>query len=147
MNVIMSLMMLFSIIHSTEAGDGFIQKGKASFYASKFDGRRTFFGERVDSKAFEAAHRTLPLNTLVEITNLANNRAVVVRINDRGPFSKGRIVDITRAAAKALGMIHQGVANVKIRVLGRNSRTAVGPVQPELAEPTAQLLTEAVPQL
>jgi len=133
----MSLMLLFSTIKPTEASTGFIQKGKASFYASKFNGRKTACGERVDANAFEGAHRTLPFNTMVEITNLANNRSVIVRINDRGPFSKGRILDVTHAAAKALGMIQRGVANVKIRVVGRNGVVVLAPV---LAEPTAQLL-------
>ncbi len=143
----MSLMMLFSVITPTEADNGFIQKGKASFYASKFTGRRTSCGERVDATAFSAAHRTLPFNTLVQITNLSNNRSVIVRINDRGPFSKGRIVDMTHAAAKAIGMISQGVANVKIRVVERNGAVALGPVKPESAEPTAQLLAESDPRL
>ena len=125
MNVILSLMLLFSTIKPTEAPSGFMQKGKASFYASKFTGRKTSCGERVNANAFEAAHRTLPFNTMVEITNLANNRSVIVRINDRGPFSKGRILDVTHAAAKALGMIQRGVANVKIRVVGRNGVVAL----------------------
>jgi rare lipoprotein A len=137
MNVIMSLMLLFSTIKPTEAPEtGFIQKGKASFYASHFNGRRTSNGERVDSRAFEAAHRTLPFNTMVEITNLANNRSVIVRINDRGPFSKGRIMDVTHAAAKALGMIRQGVASVKIRVVGHKGVLAIGPNQPATEPPT-----------
>ncbi len=131
MNVIMSLILLFSTIKPTEASTGFIQKGKASFYASKFNGRKTSCGERVNANAFEGAHRTLPFNTMVEITNLANNRSVIVRINDRGPFLKGRILDVTYAAAKALGMIQRGVANVKIQVVGRNGIIA-------LAQQTAQ---------
>ncbi|WP_027303041.1 septal ring lytic transglycosylase RlpA family protein [Rudanella lutea] len=142
MSVIMSLMMLFSTIKPTEAHSGFIQKGKASFYASKFNGRKTSSGERVDSKVYAAAHRTLPFNTMVEITNLANNRSVIVRINDRGPFSKGRIVDMTHAAAKALGFIQRGVTNVKLRVVGTNGVVALGPVS---AEPTAQLLSTTEP--
>ena len=119
-------MLLFSTIKPIETLQAdFIQKGKASFYASKFTGRKTSCGERVDASAFEAAHRTLPFNTMVEITNLANNRSIIVRINDRGPFSKGRILDVTHAAAKALGMIQRGVANVKIRVVGRNGVVAL----------------------
>jgi rare lipoprotein A len=147
MNVIMSLMVFFSTVTPTEALQmGFIQKGKASYYASKFDGRRTSNGERVNSLALEAAHRTLPFNTMVEITNLANDRSIIVRINDRGPFSKGRILDVTHAAAKALGMIQRGVANVKIRVVGRNGVVASGLNQPEKVEPTAQVLTVPVAQ-
>jgi rare lipoprotein A len=138
----MSLMMLFSTIKPTEAPGGFIQKGKASFYASKFNGRKTSSGERVDSQIYAAAHRTLPFNTMVEITNLANNRSIIVRINDRGPFSKDRIVDMTHAAAKALGFIQRGVANVKIRVVGAQGVVALAPVQ---AEQTAQLLPNTEP--
>lgn len=136
MSVFMSLMLLLSNITTTESPVGFIQKGKASFYSKKFHGRKTAGGERVNNEAFSAAHRTLPFNTMVEITNLGNNRSVVVRINDRGPFCKGRVVDMTYAAAKAIGMVRQGVANVKLRVVGSNGMIAV-------ASPTAVPSTTA----
>lgn len=120
----MSLLLLFGNMKPTEAPWGLIQKGKASFYSRKFTGRRTTYGERVSAHAYEGAHRTLPRNTLVEVTNLDNHRSVIIRINDRGPYTKGRIVDMTYAAAKAIGMISKGVANVKIQVVNKKSLLA-----------------------
>ncbi|GAB3972363.1 hypothetical protein GCM10028806_24330 [Spirosoma terrae] len=122
MSYIMSLMLFFSSIKPAEALPSLIQKGKASFYSKKFNGRKTAYGERVSAAALEGAHRSLPLNTLVEVTNLDNNRSVIVRINDRGPFSKSRVIDLTHAAADALGMVSKGVANVSLRVVGKGSR-------------------------
>lgn len=123
----MSLMLFFSSMKPTEALPGLIQKGKASFYAKKFNGRRTAYGERVSSESLEGAHRSLPLNTLVEVTNLDNQRSVIVRINDRGPYAKGRVIDLTHAAARALGMISKGVVNVSLRVVGKGQLAAVSP--------------------
>ena len=128
MNLIMSLMLFFSNMKPTEALPGLIQKGKASFYAKKFTGRRTAYGERVRPEALEGAHRHLPLNTLVEVTNLDNHRSVIVRINDRGPFTKGRVIDLTHAAAHTLGMISKGVANVSLRVVGKGRAFAMAPL-------------------
>ena len=125
MSLIMSLMLLCSNVKPAEALPSLIQKGKASFYSKKFNGRKTYYGERVSSEALEGAHLHLPLNTLVEITNLDNQRSVIVRINDRGPFAKGRIVDITHAAAQALGMVSKGVANVSLRVVGKGRAVAM----------------------
>ncbi len=118
MDIFVSLLLLLSGLQPAGADLAPFQKGKASYYAAKFTGRRTASGERVDAKAMEAAHRTLPFNTLVEVTNLRNHRSVVVRINDRGPFSKRRIMDLTYAAAKALGLVSQGVGMVSLRVVG-----------------------------
>lgn len=126
MHVILSIMMFFSNIKPAETLPGLLLKGKASFYAKKFSGRRTAYGERVRPEALEGAHRTLPLNTLVEVTNLSNQRTVIVRINDRGPYAKGRVIDLTHAAAKTLGMISQGVANVSLRVIGRGTPAVFG---------------------
>lgn len=123
----MSLMLFFSSINPTESPLGLTQTGKASFYAKKFTGRRTYYGERVSAQSLAGAHRTLPHNTLVEVTNLTNHRSVVVRINDRGPFAKGRVIDLTYAAAKAIGMIRSGVASVSLRVVGTNGQLAVAP--------------------
>ena len=77
--------------------------------------------------ALEGAHLHLPLNTLVEVTNLDNQRSVIVRINDRGPFSKGRVIDLTLAAAQALGMVSKGIANVSLRVVGKGRAMALAP--------------------
>jgi len=91
------------------------QCGKASWYKM---GTRTASGERMNAAALAAAHRSLPFGTKVRVENLANGRSVVVRINDRGPFAGGRIIDVTRGAAERLGMIRSGVARVKVTVVG-----------------------------
>jgi len=92
-------------------------RGTASYYAARFDGRRTASGERFDNGAMTAAHRTLPFGTLVRVTNLANGRSVIVRINDRGPFSAGRMIDVSRAAASELGLVARGHGMVELAVI------------------------------
>ena len=92
--------------------------GVASYYADRFHGRRTASGERYDRNAFTAAHRRLPFGTHVQVINLDNGNTVDVRINDRGPFVKGRVIDLSHAAAKKLGMLRKGV--VKVRVVPMN---------------------------
>jgi rare lipoprotein A len=91
-----------------------VSRGKASFY---WHGSKTASGERFNPGGMTAAHRTLPFGTKVRVTNMRNKRSVVVRINDRGPFIKGRIIDVSRGAAQQLGMIGQGVAPVEMAVL------------------------------
>ena len=91
--------------------------GFASFYGSEFHGRRTASGERYDQDELSAAHRTLPFGTRVRLTNLKNGRTVVVRVTDRGPFRRGRIVDVSKRAARELGFIRAGVARVRLEVL------------------------------
>jgi len=93
------------------------QVGLASYYAHEWHGHRTASGERYDMRAMTAAHRTLPFGTRVRVQNLANGRVVAVRINDRGPFRKDRIIDLSYGAALKLGIVGPGVARVKIRVL------------------------------
>jgi len=92
-------------------------RGSASYYAAKFDGRRAASGERFDNGAMTAAHRTLPFGTLVRVTNLANGRSVVVRINDRGPFTRGRMIDVSRAAADELGLVARDHGMVELAVI------------------------------
>lgn len=99
-----------------EAGS---QCGKASWYKM---GTRTASGERMNANALAAAHRSLPFGTKVRVENLRNGRSVVVRINDRGPFIGGRVIDVTRGAAQKLGMIDSGVARVKVTVVGGKGR-------------------------
>lgn len=95
-----------------------IVRGKASYYGGRFHGRKTASGERFNKHRLTAAHRTLPFGTRIRVTNLANGREVVVRINDRGPFGRrGRVLDLSEAAAKKLDMIRRGVALVQIEVL------------------------------
>lgn len=101
----------------------FSQVGTASYYSKKFEDHKTANGERFKSDALTAAHRTLPIGTMVRVTNLRNHRSVVVRINDRGPFSRKRIIDLSPAAAKALGIHNQGLMHVKIEALGPETAT------------------------
>ncbi|KVE35153.1 septal ring lytic transglycosylase RlpA family protein [Burkholderia sp. TSV86] len=98
---------------------GFSQVGKASWYGKGdgFHGRRTANGERFNMNELTAAHRTLPLASYVRVTNQANGKSVVVKINDRGPFSRGRILDLSYAAAKVIGLVHSGIARVKVQGL------------------------------
>ena len=93
------------------------ERGKGVWYGGKHHGRPTASGERFNKNAMTAAHKTLPLGTRVRVTNLANHRSVDVRINDRGPYSKGRIIDVSEAAARKLDMIQAGVVPVEVRVL------------------------------
>jgi rare lipoprotein A len=93
--------------------------GRASWYGPKFHGRTTANGEIFDSNALTAAHPSLPFGTKVRVTNLYNGRSVIVRINDRGPFVKGRIIDVSAAAARVLNMINSGTASVQLDILGR----------------------------
>jgi rare lipoprotein A len=93
------------------------QVGIASFYHSALVGRLTANGERYDESALTAAHRTLDLGTRVRVTNLENRRSVVVTVNDRGPYAKGRIIDLSRRAARVLGFVHDGVTKVKVEPL------------------------------
>lgn len=92
-------------------------EGYASWYGGKFQGRMTANGEIFDTNKLTAAHKTLPFNTLVEVTHSGNGRSVVVRINDRGPFIEGRVIDLSRAAADAIGMTGEGIAHVRLEVL------------------------------
>lgn len=104
------------------------ETGLASWYGDQFHGRPTATGERFDMNALTAAHKTLPLPGLVEVTNLANGRRVVVRVNDRGPFVDGRIIDLSRGAADALDLRRAGVGEVRVRYLGRAPRLGGGAV-------------------
>lgn len=117
--------------------------GLASWYGAQFNGRPTASGERFDMNALTAAHKTLPLPGLVEVTNLANGRSVVLRVNDRGPFVDNRIIDLSRGAAEALDLMGRGVGEVRVRYLGRAPRTgggqtlqaASGPARSQRANP------------
>ena len=95
------------------------ESGYASWYGPGFLHRRTASGEWFDPKELAAAHRTLPLGTRVRVTNLDNGRRIVVRINDRGPYKKGRVIDVTPAVAKRLGFKHDGLTRVRVDVLKR----------------------------
>ncbi|OBX12140.1 rare lipoprotein A [Gallibacterium salpingitidis] len=99
---------------TTKEAKNYAKQGTATFYHPKFVGQKTSSGEVYNEKLFTAAHKTLPLNSYVLVTNLRNHKQVVVRINDRGPFHSNRIIDLSKAAAKELGMTARGTANVKL---------------------------------
>jgi rare lipoprotein A len=99
--------------------EGFRQNGYASWYGREFHGKKTSNGEDYDMYAMTAAHKTLPLGTYVRVHNLENNRSAVVRINDRGPFVRGRIIDLSYAAADEIGIVDSGTAWVEVVALGR----------------------------
>ncbi|HBS27546.1 MAG TPA: septal ring lytic transglycosylase RlpA family lipoprotein [Gammaproteobacteria bacterium] len=96
---------------------GYVAEGKASWYGKKFDGKRTSSGETYNMYDMTAAHTTLPLPTYVQVTNLSNQRKVIVRVNDRGPFVKNRLIDLSYAAASKLDMVTEGTAAVEVKVL------------------------------
>ena len=100
-----------------KSAKGFSETGVASWYGKKFHGRKTASGERYNQNKMTAAHKTLPFGTRVRVKNRDNGKNVVVVINDRGPFAKGRIIDVSRAAAKKLDMIGAGTAKVSIKVV------------------------------
>ncbi|MDI6850807.1 MAG: septal ring lytic transglycosylase RlpA family protein [bacterium] len=95
----------------------YVQIGYASYYGKEFRGRKTASGEKYDPKKLTAAHPTLPFNTYVKVTNLENGKSVIVRINDRGPFKKGRIIDLSEKAAELLDMKIKGVVLIKLEVV------------------------------
>jgi rare lipoprotein A len=99
------------------SAEGYVERGVASWYGPGFHEGVTSSGERYDMHAMTAAHKTLPLPSYVQVTNLANGRSVVVRVNDRGPFKDGRIIDLSYAAAKKLDMIRDGTTFVEVRAL------------------------------
>lgn len=124
--------------HVLPTADGYRERGIASWYGPDFHGGTTSSGERYDMYAMTAAHKTLPLPAYVRVTNLANGRSVVVRVNDRGPFKKGRIIDLSYVAAAKLDMIRDGTATVEV--------VAVGPgitPPPVTAAPPARLYAQA----
>ena len=107
------------------------QSGKASYYAKSWTGRRTSNGERLHHDSLTCAHRSLPFGTLLKVTNLLNGKQVVVRVTDRGPFVRGRIVDLSWGAAKAIGMLSQGIAPVSVERV----TTSTIPFKPEEDDP------------
>ena|SRR5437764_8579662 len=93
---------------------GFVDEGMASFYGPGLNGNLTASGEKFDQDDFTAAHRTLPFGSCLVVENTANRKTVKVRVNDRGPYAKGRLIDLSKAAAKELGMLDRGVAKVRL---------------------------------
>lgn len=101
-----------------DSAEGYVERGVASWYGPRFHGNVTASGERFDMNALTAAHRTLPISTDVEVTNLRNGKSIVVRINDRGPFVDRRIIDLSYAAGQALGIVAAGTELVEVRAIG-----------------------------
>jgi len=95
----------------------FLQEGMASYYADKFEGKPTASGELYDREVLSGAHKTLPFGTMVKVTRASNDKSVIVRINDRGPYSKKRVIDLSYRAAQEIDLILAGVAKVKVEVL------------------------------
>ncbi|MGI1679129.1 MAG: septal ring lytic transglycosylase RlpA family protein [Cellvibrionaceae bacterium] len=136
--------------------DGFVQKGRASWYGTKFHGRKTSNGEVYDMYGMTAAHKTLPIPTFVRVKNLDNDKEVIVRVNDRGPFHGGRIIDLTYAAAKKLGFQSKGTAPVEVEALDpatfkasaaqNNSSVAIGLGEPRSIVPS-QSSTQSVSEV
>jgi len=105
---------------------GYVEKGDASWYGTKFHGRRTSSGEPYDMYAMTAAHKTLPLPTYVEVKNLENGRKIVVKVNDRGPFHAGRIIDLSYVAAIKLGIDAKGTGKVEVRAIDVSKHQTIG---------------------
>lgn len=112
-------------------------KGKASYYGNKFHGRRTSDGSRYHKDSLTCAHRTLPFGTLLKVRNQKNGREVVVKVTDRGPFGPGRIVDLSMAAAREIGMVQQGVVPVEVTRVGHVNDSKLLLAQSDAAHETA----------
>lgn len=120
--ILLLTLLLLSLSTSTYAKNKKIQIGKGSWYGKQFQGKLTANGERYNMYDFTAAHRTFPFNSMVKVTNLKNGRSVIVRVNDRGPYHGGRIIDLSYLAAKKLGYVKKGVAKLKIQLLYKKSK-------------------------
>ncbi len=118
------------------SADGFSQEGVASWYGKKFHGRKTSNGETYDMYAMTAAHKTLPMNVHLKVTNLNNGKSTVVRVNDRGPFVRSRIIDLSYTAAKELDVVGPGTAPVRIEALGYRDDASVG-ATPQYRQPAS----------
>lgn len=115
-----------------DSAAGYKERGRASWYGTKFHGRRTSSGEPYDMYQMTAAHKTLPLPTYVRVTRKSNGRSVVVRVNDRGPFHTGRIIDLSYAAAARLDLLKEGSAEVEVEALDPGTQPARAPATPFL---------------
>lgn len=129
------LLLAISILPSLSV-QAIVTEGTASYYADRFDGRRTASGERFDKNALTAAHRTLSFGTKVMVTNKANGRSVEVTINDRGPYAHNRTIDLSKGAAKEIGMLGRGLAKVEIQIVGKGDMQSSA--QPDLKVAAAQ---------
>ena len=126
-NSFVVLCLSMGICFSQDLGDEMY--GIASFYSGKFYGRKTANSEKLTKSKLTAAHKTYPFNTLVEVTNLANKKSIIVRINDRGPYIRGRIIDLTDAGAKKLKLNKIGLVRVKVKIVGFEGEQMLIPYQ------------------
>ena len=134
--------------HLLPAGSAYREEGTASWYGTKFHGRKTANGETYDMYGMTAAHKTLPIPSYVKVTNLANQRSVIVRVNDRGPFHGNRIIDLSYAAAKKLAYAGPGTARVQVEAIdpgGYQNNTVEQPRVLSSASQTSTVLAAAVP--
>lgn len=131
MKLLKILLFLFAASTLTvQAQDDF--EGSASFYADKFVGRKTANGEIYSHNKYTCAHKTLPFGTKLRVTNIANNKSVIVTVNDRGPFVQSRVVDLSKSAAKEINMISQGIAKVQVEIIDANGNSF--PIEEESLE-------------
>lgn len=121
----------FLFLHIQSVAQSGTATGTASYYGSKFQGKKTASGEKYDQHKYTAAHRTLPFGTQLKVTNLKNGKSVVVIVNDRGPYSKSRLIDLSFIAAKALDMIRDGIAQVEIEEISGAPQKSDENKQPE----------------
>jgi rare lipoprotein A len=118
------------------SGDANAAGGKAVYYSDKFNGRKTYSGERFSNKAMVAAHRTLPMGTMVRVVNLKNKKSVTVKIIDRGPSQPDRVIDLSKAAATKLGFVKAGSTDVSLQVVGK-AKAAKGAKTMKKAKPSS----------
>ena len=116
-SIVLVLILSFFFSLSSFSVENYPQYGNASWYGGPLHGKKTASGERFDMYSFTGAHRELPFGTIIRVTNLRNGKEVYIKVNDRGPFVKDRIVDLSHAAAKAIGFNRRGVIRVKIEVI------------------------------
>lgn len=133
--------------HYPAADYAYAATGIASWYGEEFHGRSTANGETFDMNAVTAAHKTLPLPSLVRVTNLENGRSIIVRVNDRGPFAHGRIIDVSRRSAQLLGFEREGTAKVRVEILPDESRQLALSLPRTPGEAEASPAVKAVPRI
>ncbi len=145
--VLVSLVALLSAIasaHGAQERGAFRQLTRASWYGNDFLGKRMASGKLFNPRELTAAHRTLDLGSMVRVTDVSTGRSVVVQITDRGPYLPGRGIDLSYAAARALGIVHRGVAKVRVELVDRNERTASPPIVTAISGPTLAWLPKAL---
>ena len=122
-----------------------VQKGKASYYSKRATGSRTASGSRLHHDSLTCAHLSLPFGTLLRVKNLANGNEVIVKVTDRGPFSKGRIIDLSWGAARELGMLSAGIQTVEVQVYHPEERIPFKPMDYELPEVDFTVASDYIP--